>query len=178
MLFASSARELWQTRLGYEIGHAKFSMRWWKLFLWVYLCLCVYVCVCRLVHLCAGLPKRAIILQALTQSTEILSLELISSSHADWQSQHKAWKKVLSYRICLLRKKKQSHHADCIPNKFNQSIFRNFNLWSFNYTTKAQACNLKNPGNSLHNEFLNDQLNFVPLPKLQSTNFVFLLLDR
>ncbi len=51
----------------------------------------VLVLVRGIVHLCAGLPQKREkknILQALTQSPEILSFELISSTHADWQNQH------------------------------------------------------------------------------------------
>ena len=45
-------------------------------------------CVCVLLHSCAGN-----ILQALTQSPEMLRLRLFSNTHGDWQNKHQAWKK-------------------------------------------------------------------------------------
>lgn len=138
MLFASSVRELWQTWLGYEIGHAKFSLRWWKLC--VRVCARVHVCVCA-DHVQAS-HRRAQTsytvwpnvqrFWALNWFRAPMRIDRINTRHVS--------SALLAYRVSpcwLYAEQVQSVHLQKLSSMLLQ------------LPLKAQACNLQTRGNSL-----------------------------
>lgn len=112
----------------------------------VYMCSCLWVC--GFGHLCARLPqKRTTISQALTQSPEILSFELMSSNHViDRNNTKQGRNALLAYRFCLLQKTISPCwlHAEQV-----QLVHPGTVIYAPSGPLKAQDCDLETPGNSL-----------------------------